>query len=1156
MFPVWRTRTHRTILPKTTFKRIKESPDGVSPIPTKPSPVIRVEVNGHEIEALVDTGSTITLINGNLLKELHNQNVVKRTAKTYKTANNGELRTIGLVKLAVKMNDINIGITAEVAESICASIILGRDWCYQHDVVIDFRRRLVTMQTEKQNINIPFSPTQEDQQPVRAIEVTNQCQTCEKTFESRNKLMEHLKESNHGNQSPLNKIQTTIFEKIQHLHEQTQRTHTQFMINKYQELFDTSKPSAIKTTIHHTIRTGDHYPIYHHPRRTSNTIRHIIRSETEKMLKEGIIRPSSSPWSSPVVIVKKKDGTPRFCVDYRKINSITEKDVYPLPRIDEIIEQLSQSSWYTKLDLKNGYFQAPISEQDKKKTAFATPDGLFEFNRLPQGLVNSPPTFQRLMNETLGNLRWKICVVYLDDIVIHSKSFEQHLKDVDTVCSMLNKANFKLNVDKCELFQKEITFLGYKINKDGMSPSNQHVASIKNFPQPTTAKHAYAFVQTANYFRKFIRQFAEIAAPLTKFNKKDVQFTWGTEEQTAFDTLKHHLASAPILILPNDTSNMKLQTDASDIGIGGVLLQLTADGYKPVGYASRLLTKTEKKYPTIEKEALALWWCVTQKFKTYLQGQRFIVETDHRPLIWLNKQPYNNARVDRWGIALQEFEYEIKHIAGTKNQVADCLSRYPVESVSTKEDQQEPVAANPQVFVVTRAMARRAEASKEESEEEIGKSPRRGNNGNKCRTKKEEHIYFDDETLRKQQQADTDLQKILQNIEKHNDVIVEKDGVVYKKKERKDGKTYFLRYIPKAMVKNILFIYHDSTFNGSHFGIKKTFYKIRNRFFWPNQFKDIAHHISSCIHCNKNNYSREKPPGHLQPVAPPEGIMDKVAMDFVGPLPVSKNGNRYVIVLTDTLSKFTFAKPVRDCTSTTAAKFLVEEVILKYGVPKELITDNGTHFTSSLFETLLQIMGCCHIKITPYHAQANGQCERYNATFMPKVLSLTNEQGTNWDEKIAPTTFNYNNTWHATTKLTPFQLMFARDCRTPADFWLDADPLAPIEHQREMKRYIQMAKLMARTNIHQSQTMMKRRYDRHRKNPAFEPGDQVVVANPRPTNKLSPKYIGPYTVKKRVGNKTYQVQFQSASPAYKITIDRMRLVKKNDRIKDITPSTE
>lgn len=711
-----------------------------------------MEVEGREIGALVDTGSTITLINRKLFEELENTHVMNRKTKSYRTANNGELKTNGLIKLEAKINNTKT-ITAEIAETICAPIILGRDWCYQHDAMIDFRRRLVIVQTGMgnghQRLNIPFNSTPEDQQPIQTIEENHQCQLCEEAFTSRNKLMMHLKETSHGNQSPLNKTQTAMFEKTKHLQEQTQRSQTRFMINKYQELFDTSKPSVIKTTIQHTIRTGNHYPIYHHPRRTSNTIKEIIRSETEKMLKEGIIRPSSSPWSSPVVIVKKKDGTPRFCVDYRKINSITEKDVYPLPRIDEIIEQLSQSGWYTKFDLKNGYFQAPISEQDKKKTAFATPDGLFEFNRLPQGLINSPPTFQRLMNETLGNLRWKICVVYLDDIVIHSKSFEQHLKDVETVCSTLMKANFKLNEDKCELFQKEMTFLGYKINRNGLSPSNQHVTAIQNFPQPTSAKHAYSFVQTANYFRKFIRQFAEIAAPLTKFNRKDVKFIWGHEEQHAFDTLKHHLASAPILHLPNDTSNMKLQTDASENGIGGVLLQMTTDGYKPIGYASRLLTRAEKKYPTIEKEALALWWCITQKFKSYLHGQKFIVETDHRPLIWLNKQPYNNARVDRWGIALQEFEYDIKHIPGTKNQVADCLSRYPVESIPEGEDQQEPVTSDPHVLVVTtRSMKRRMETS-EENEQETRRSQRNVDNDPHDVKEKSENVYFDEETLRK-----------------------------------------------------------------------------------------------------------------------------------------------------------------------------------------------------------------------------------------------------------------------------------------------------------------------------------------------------------------------------------------------------------------------
>ncbi|CAF0950498.1 unnamed protein product [Didymodactylos carnosus] len=445
----------------------------------------------------------------------------------------------------------------------------------------------------------------------------NQCRTCKVEFVSRNQLMHHLEKENHGKQSPMTPLQSVIFEKLNHLPTKQQR-EAQFMLSKHQTIFDTSNPSAINTTVHHTIQTGNHFPIYHHPRRTSNTIREVIHEETNKMLKEGVIRPSKSPWSSPVVIVRKKDGSPRFCVDYRKINAITQKDVYPLPRMDEIIEQPAGSTWFSKLDLKSGYFQVPISECDKPKTAFATQDGLWEFNRLPQGLINSPPTFQRIMNETLGNLRWDICLVYLDDIIIYSKSFEQHVKDVDKVCQVLAKANFKLNSEKCELFKREITFLGHKINSDGVSPMPNHVKAITAFPKPTSAKDAYSFLQMTGFYRKFVKNFAHIAAPLHKFSNKDIQFVWGSDEQQAFEQLKVCLTTPPVLHLPDKSSPYKVQTDASNSGIGGVLLQLVGEQWKPIAFMSRTLTAAEKKYSSIEKEGLAIWWCITEKFRPYL----------------------------------------------------------------------------------------------------------------------------------------------------------------------------------------------------------------------------------------------------------------------------------------------------------------------------------------------------------------------------------------------------------------------------------------------------------------------------------------------------------------------------------------------------------
>lgn len=355
------------------------------------------------------------------------------------------------------------------------------------------------------------------------------------------------------------------------------RTKLLQVLHRYTALFDLSQPSIIRTNgVSHRIPTLPHHqPIQSYPYRRSPKELEIINEQVKEMLDNHIIRPSSSPWSSPVVIIKKKDGTPRFCVDYRRLNAITERDVYPLPRIDDIIDKLAGCQYFSTFDLKSGYWQLPIDENDKNKTAFVTSDGLYEFNVMPFGLSNAPASFQRIMNSILGNLRWDVTLVYLDDIIVYSKSFEQHLDHLDRVLGALHRANVKLNLKKCSFAHKQLDYLGFRITQAGIKPTTSNVRKTIDFPTPTTAKEAYSFVQMAQFYRRFIKDFATIAAPLTAFKVKDAKFLWTPQCQQAFDTLKTQLSQYPLLAFYDGKSDLRLKinTDASNIGIGGVLQQ-------------------------------------------------------------------------------------------------------------------------------------------------------------------------------------------------------------------------------------------------------------------------------------------------------------------------------------------------------------------------------------------------------------------------------------------------------------------------------------------------------------------------------------------------------------------------------------------------------
>ncbi|KAM9757963.1 uncharacterized protein ACNS7B_005082 [Menidia menidia] len=460
------------------------------------------------------------------------------------------------------------------------------------------------------------------------------------------------------------------------------------LLQKWEKVFskhdeDFGRTNAVK----HTIPTGDACPTRERFRPLPPLMYKEMRSLLADMLDKGVITESSSPWAAPIVMVKKKDGSWRFCVDYRKLNSVTHKDAFPLPRIEETLTSLSKAEWFSTLDLASGYWQVEVDPKDREKTAFTTPVGLFEFQRMPFELCNAPATFQRLMQQCLSGQIAESLLVYLDDIIVYSPNFDAHLQHLEDVFTCLWKHGLKLRPDKCKLFQREVRFLGHVVNQRGVMPDPDKVAAVTEWAAPKSIKEVRAFLGLAGYYRRFIKGFAKIARPLNSLltgiptDKKHGTklIDWTSECQTAFDKLKEALTQAPILAYADYTQPFSLYTDASNHGLGAVLAQNQEGGERVIAYASRSLHPAERNdanYSSFKLELLALKWAITEKFKDYLTGAQFTVFTDNNPVAHLQTAKLG-AVEQRWVAQLASFDFEVKYRAGKENANADALSRFP-----------------------------------------------------------------------------------------------------------------------------------------------------------------------------------------------------------------------------------------------------------------------------------------------------------------------------------------------------------------------------------------------------------------------------------------------------------------------------------------------
>ncbi|CAF4244309.1 unnamed protein product, partial [Rotaria magnacalcarata] len=660
----------------------------------------------------------------------------------------------------------------------------------------------------------------------------------------------------------------TIDKLLAHIQNVQDKQQLRFILQQHIKTFDLSKVTQANTHIQHTINTGDSLPISSRPYPRTIEQRRELQDEIQKMLQTNQIRPSNSPWSSPVIIHKKQDGSIRFLVDYRKLNSVTKKDYFPQPTAEELLHRLGGHCVYTKLDLKSGYFQLPIHETDKEKTAFITQDGLWEFNVLPQGIMNGPPTFQTTMHNLLGYGRWDYVMVYLDGILIFSCSFNEHTKHLNEILSILDKANFQVNPDKCCIAVQEIDFLSHTINEQFIKPNGNKITAIIDLPAPKTLKEANEFLGKINRYRKFIPDFARIAAPLHKVTNKTKhrrhEFYWGPDQQHSFDEFKRILTTYPLFLeYPDLSTPFILTTDASDIGIGGILRQDTPNGTKINYFKSHVLDDTERKYDTIEKEALAIFWCVSE-LRSYIGDSNFIAETDHKPLENFHKKQINNKRVMNWLFKLQDILPQIitvKHCKGANNTAADYISRHFPPSTSTninpstinvtyddwpigtehwdahvpkpqRTQYTEPsildntcihnASINGQINAVTTRTQSKLQAQPRSSSANTSSTSTIAQSRCSSPPMATPLHDFSLSRIRSEQAQDVLIQQIIQQIRnnrRYKSFIIQ-HGILYKLAYRNDA-TIKLVYAPSKLIPEIMAAYHDHPLSG-HFGTGRT----------------------------------------------------------------------------------------------------------------------------------------------------------------------------------------------------------------------------------------------------------------------------------------------------------------------------------------------
>ena len=838
--------------------------------------------------------------------------------------------------------------------------------------------------------------------------------------------------------------------------------------------------------LEHRIIMKDDRPVKQRYYPRNPAMQAVIDEQVSELLDKGCIEPSHSPYSSPIVLVRKKNNTWRMCIDFRQINARSIPDAYPLPRIHHILNRLRNAQFISCLDLKNGYWQIPMAKDSRPFTAFTVPGrGLFQWKVMPFGLHSAPATFQRALDQVLGVDLEPYAFAYLDDIVVTAQSLEEHIRILKEVFRRLQAARLRINPDKCEFFKAQVKYLGHLVTREGIRTDPDKVAAIRELPAPRNIKELRRCLGMASWYRRFVPEFSRIVQPMTNLLKKEKKFVWQPEQQEAFDLLKRKLTEAPVLACPDFSQTFTLQTDASDVGIGAVLTQEIEGHERVIAYASRKLTGAEVNYSATEKECLAIIWGIHQ-MREYLEGYKFVVVTDHLALKWLNSIQSPTDRIARWALDLQQFQFEIRYRKGKNNVVADALSRQPVEGRTGSVDD-----------TVYRIMV---------------------DSGVAYRCKWWSAM---EKAVRERPETVPDYSLVNGQLYRRMPLSFDDEGDSWK------------LCVPRELREQVLRENHDAPAAG-HLGIRKTGSRIASRYYWPRMFKDVGRYVRACESCQRFKTSQQKPAGKMLTSIPDEP-WSVVCADFMGPLPRSKHGNTTLLVLVDKFSRWTELVPLRSATTEHLQKAFRERILARFGSPKVFLSDNGTQFTSRKFRAFLEAIGVRHQFTAPYTPQENAT-ERVNRTVKTMIAQYTEGDHRGWDETLPELQLALNTAVSEVTGFSAAFLVQGREPRLPSTLFdsatLGGSEAVPAVYKGQRLQEIFQ---LVRHHLQVAQQQQAKYYNLRRRDWKPEIGQRVWIRDHPLSNaadkfaaKLAPKYIGPFVVTNFVSPVIVEAQLQGS----------------------------